>query len=133
MISINPDFWIGQIVLSSQNTTSIRPGQTGLLEFEVNSTQAPGVPFDGVPVQFVVNPAIPGVTLAVLGNNPYGNYYETDVSGRIQVEVHSTYLLTPEILTLITLDITVDFQNDSQARWIGRHCLFSSFTRQDSG
>ena len=119
-LSINPDFWVGQIVFYTANTTSIRPGETALLEFEVNSTQAPTIPFSGVPVKFSLNPAIAGVSLSITGYTPYGNgYYLTDSAGRIQVNVHSTYLLTPEVLTTITLDIIVDFQNDSQVRWIG--------------
>ncbi|MHA2275531.1 MAG: hypothetical protein ACXAC2_07180, partial [Candidatus Kariarchaeaceae archaeon] len=97
----------------------IRPGESAILVFEVNSTQAPAVPFAGVPVEFVVNPSIPGVSLNVAGINPYGNFYETDVNGRIQVTVDSTYLTTPEIFSGINLDINIDFENDSQIRWIG--------------
>ncbi|MHA1947108.1 MAG: hypothetical protein ACXAC6_08770 [Candidatus Hodarchaeales archaeon] len=118
-LSINPDFWLGEIGLFSIDTTSIRPGESAILVFEVNSTQAPAVPFVGVPVEFVVNPSIAGVSLSVAGNNPYGNFYETDVNGRIQVTVDSTYLTTPEIFSAINLDITIDFENDSQIRWIG--------------
>jgi hypothetical protein len=132
-LSINPDFWLGQIGLYTKNATSIRPGETALLEFEVNST-ATAVPFTGVPVNFTVNPSIAGVSLSIQGYTPYGNgYFLTDGNGRIQVNVQTTYLLTPEVITPITLDIIVDFQNDSQARWIGsNHAGYDTFLNFDN-
>ncbi|MHA2174853.1 MAG: hypothetical protein ACXABI_08485, partial [Candidatus Hodarchaeales archaeon] len=132
-LSINPDFWVGQIGLYTRNATSIRPGETALLEFEVNST-ATAVPFSGVPVNFTVNPSIAGISLSIQGYTPYGSgYFLTDGNGRIQVNVQTTYLLTPEVITPITLDLIVDFQNDSQVRWIGtNHAGYDTFLNFDN-
>jgi hypothetical protein len=121
-ISINPDFWVGEIVPISA-PSSIRPGDYIQLEFEVQSSQNPSDNFPGVPVEFSLSSSIPGVSL---DHNPGGsytlyrdNYYKTDSSGRIKIGVDSAYLTTPEYFQSITLDMTVDFENDSEVRWIG--------------
>ncbi len=123
MISIDPDFWIGDISLNSITSTSIRPGESAILVFEVNTTSAPLVDFADVPVKIVLNQVTPGVSLSFNdGRNPvYGiyGYRTTDSNGMIEVTVNSIYLTTPEILKIIVLDLTVDFENDSQVRWIG--------------
>jgi hypothetical protein len=122
IISIDPDFWIGDISLNSITTASIRPGESSTLVFEVNTTSAPLVDFVGVPVKIELNEVTPGVSLSFNApRNPlYANGYRyTDSTGMIEVTVNSIYLTTPEILKNIVLDLTVDFENDSQARWIG--------------
>ncbi|MFX0085789.1 MAG: hypothetical protein ACFFAU_08950 [Candidatus Hodarchaeota archaeon] len=134
-ISINPDFWIGEIVPISP-PSPIRPGVYIQLEFEVRSSQNPSDYFPGVPVEFSLSSSIPGVSL---DHNPGGsytlfrdNYYKTDSSGRIKIGVDSTYLTTPEYFQTITLDITVDFENDSQARWIGETNVIIEYGWTDS-
>jgi len=120
MISIDPEFLIGQIGIYSYNASIIRPGESADLEFEVNSSQSPPTNFVSVPVKFGLNQSIPGVSLSISGYTPYGNgYYLTDSNGRIKVTVSSTYLLTPEIIQNVILDITIDFENDSNVRWMG--------------
>ncbi len=121
MISIDPEFWIGDIHLNSITASSIRPGESSTLVFEVNSTSTLD-DFSGVPVKIELNQVTPGVSLSfnALRNPLYANGYRyTDSSGMIEVTVNSIYLTTPEILKTIILDLTVDFENDSQVRWIG--------------
>ncbi|MHA2136818.1 MAG: hypothetical protein ACW98G_02950 [Candidatus Hodarchaeales archaeon] len=122
IISIDPDFWIGDISLNSITATSIRPGESATLVFEVNTTYAPLVDLVGVPVKIELNETIAGVSLSFnASRNPlYANGYRyTDSTGMIEVTVNSIYLTTYEVLKDIILDLTVDFENDSQARWIG--------------
>ncbi len=122
IISIDPDFWIGDISLNSITATSIRPGESATLVFEVNTTSAPLVDFVNVPVKIELNEIIVGVSLSfnALRNPLYANGYRyTDSTGMIEVTVNSIYLTTYEVLKNIILDLTVDFENDSQARWIG--------------
>ncbi len=134
-ISINPDFWIGEIIPIS-SPSSIQPGDYIQLEFEVRSSKNPSDYFPGVPVEFSLSSSIPGVSL---DHNPGGsyilyrdNYYKTDSLGRIKIGVDSTYLTTPEYFQTITLDITVDFENDSQARWIGETNVIIEYGWTDS-
>ena len=133
MISIDPEFLIGQIGIYSYNASIIRPGEDAVLEFEVNSSQSPSTNFVGVPVKFGLNQPIAGVSLSISGYTPYGNgYYLTDANGRIKVTVSSTYLLTPEIIKNVILDITIDFENDSNVRWMGTlHSGTATFAEYD--
>lgn len=125
MISIDPDFWIGDIVFIGDNTTGgqIRPGEAAILEYEVRKDASTS--FAGVPVKIELDQPISGVSLIFnpTRNTPYGSgYYRTDVSGIIEVTVDSTYLVTPEYPTIsVALDLTVDFENDSNIRWIGTY------------
>ncbi|MHA1226141.1 MAG: hypothetical protein ACTSPV_05295, partial [Candidatus Hodarchaeales archaeon] len=49
--------------------------------------------------------------------------------GRIRVTVSSTYLLTPEIIQNVLLDLVVDFENDSNVRWMGtKHAGTATFS-----
>ncbi|PWI49736.1 hypothetical protein CEE45_01000 [Candidatus Heimdallarchaeota archaeon B3_Heim] len=128
-ISIDPDFWVGLISLNSITSTNIRPGESTTLVFEVNTTSAPLVDFSGVPVKIELNPSIAGVSLTFTNpqNTPYSiyGYRYTNSSGMIEVTVDTTYLTTPEFIPpqSVNLDLTVDFENDSQARWIGTQHL----------
>ncbi|MFX0206047.1 MAG: hypothetical protein ACFFDT_08665, partial [Candidatus Hodarchaeota archaeon] len=118
-VSINPDFWVGDIRYVDTNVTSIRPGESALVKYEVFSTQTTDT-FVDVPVKIELANPIPGVTLHFDFNpSAYGNYYLTDVNGIIYVKVTSTYLVTTEYVQSVPLDITVDFENDSNLRWIG--------------
>jgi hypothetical protein len=118
-VSINPDFWIGNVRYSTSNVTRIRPGESALVQYEVFSLQTTDT-FTKVPVKIELANPIPGVTLHFdFNSNPYGNYYYTDVNGIIFVKVTSTYLVTQERIQSVPLDITVDFENDSNLRWIG--------------
>lgn len=118
-ISIIPDFWVGNIYLASIDTTTIRPGDSVKLAFEVNSTQAPGVDFAGVPVNVSLNQPIPGVSLSSPNLEAYPNYHETNGTGHYELLISTIYLLTPEVVQSIILDLIVDFENDSEVRWIG--------------
>ncbi|MHA2290954.1 MAG: hypothetical protein ACXACK_02235, partial [Candidatus Hodarchaeales archaeon] len=121
-ISIDPDFWVGEIIFSNSNVSVIKPGETAFLEFEVHSVDNPGTKFSGVPVNISLNSPISGVSLIPNGirNTPFGsNYYRTDSNGIIEILVKTTYLVTPEIQQYIILDFIIDFENDSQVRWIG--------------
>ncbi len=121
-ISINPDFWVGEISFNSANVTSVRPGEGVLLEYKVGDSDHPGVNFVNVPVKVTLNSAIAGVSLQFnIARNPsFGaGYYFTDSFGLIEITVSTTYLLTPEIVQNIVLDFVVDFENDSEVRWIG--------------
>ncbi len=133
MISIDPEFLIGQIGLYSYNASIIHPGESAVLEFEINSSQAPLINFVKVPVKFGLNQAIAGVSLSISGYTPYGNgYYLTDANGRIKITVSSTYLITPEIIQNVILDITIDFENDSNVRWMGTfHSGTATFAEYD--
>ena len=119
-ISINPDFWVGNIHYSWSNVTNIRPGESADVRFEVNSAQTSDT-FVNVPVKIELITPIPGVTLKFNASNPsaWGNYHYTDGNGYIYVKISTTYLTTPEIDQTINLNITVDFENDSNLRWIG--------------
>ncbi|MHA1976053.1 MAG: hypothetical protein ACW98I_04015 [Candidatus Hodarchaeales archaeon] len=136
MISIDPDFWIGDISLNSITSTSIRPGESTTLVFEVNTTAAPLVDFSNVPVKIELNQVTAGVSLSFNATrNPlYANGYRyTDSSGMIEVTINTIYLTTPEILKSIILDLTVDFENDSQVRWIGnQHLGTATFAEYDT-
>ena len=118
-VSINPDFWVGNIQYSWSNTTSIRPGQCAEFRYEVYSTQTSDI-FVDVPVKIELATPIPGVDLHFDRNNvAYGNYRSTDAGGYIYVNISTTYLLTPEIIQTVILNINIDFENDSNLRWIG--------------
>ncbi|MFX1506423.1 MAG: hypothetical protein ACFFDC_09935 [Promethearchaeota archaeon] len=118
-VSINPDFWVGDIRYFDTNVTSIRPGESALVKYEVFSTQTTDT-FVDVPVKIELANPIPGVTLHFDFNpSAYGSYYLTDISGIIYVKVTSTYLVTTEYIQSVPLDITLDFENDSNLRWIG--------------
>lgn len=118
-ISIDPDFWVGNIYLASIDTTIIRPGDSAKLTFEVNSTQAPSVDFAGVPVNVTLNVPIAGVSLSSSNSFAYGGYRFTNNTGHYELQIATTYLTTPEVVQSIVLDIIVDFENDSEVRWIG--------------
>ncbi|MHA1972392.1 MAG: hypothetical protein ACTSW1_05355 [Candidatus Hodarchaeales archaeon] len=130
LISIDPEFIIAQIGLNWMNTTTIRPGEAAVIEFEVNSTQSPSIIFSDVPVKISINQSIAGVSLDFSGYSAYGNgYYLTDLDGRIRVTVSSTYLLTPEIIQNVLLDLVVDLENDSNVRWMGtKHAGTATFS-----
>ncbi|MHA2202471.1 MAG: hypothetical protein ACW991_02165, partial [Candidatus Hodarchaeales archaeon] len=118
-VSINPDFWIGDIRYSDSNTTNIHPGESALVKYEVFSTQTSDK-FIDVPVKIELANPIPGVALHFDFNLiAHGNYRFTDANGIIYVKVSTTYLTTPEYIQTVPLDITIDFENDSNLRWIG--------------
>ncbi|UCG89695.1 MAG: hypothetical protein JSU57_04260 [Candidatus Heimdallarchaeota archaeon] len=133
MISIDPEFWIGEIDLAWSNTTSVRPGEDAELHYEVRKDgEPPGTnTFAGVPVNISLDKPIPGVSLDMSDNSPYlgsKGYYYTDSSGIIVLKIRTTYLLTPEIVQKVKLNLTVDFENDSNVRWIGnQHKGYGSF------
>ncbi len=120
-ISINPDFWVGEIVFSITNDSTIRPGDASLIEFEVQSSIDPSENFYGVPINFTLENSIPGVSLEFApGYLDYnGSHRFTGPSGLIGVIVVTTLLTTPETTQTITLNVIADFEHDSQARWIG--------------
>ncbi|MHA2245347.1 MAG: hypothetical protein ACXADY_10310, partial [Candidatus Hodarchaeales archaeon] len=121
MISIDPDFWIGEIVRFDRNTSSIQPGETAVLYFEVRDSGNTSYKFAGVPVNITLEEPIAGVSLKITNALYPGStyYYITDGSGLIELFVYSTYLLTPEIVQTIKFNLTVDFENDSNVQWIG--------------
>ncbi|MFX0014682.1 MAG: hypothetical protein ACFFB2_06030 [Promethearchaeota archaeon] len=119
VISIDPDFWVGAIYRIS-SPVSIRPGQSTELEYEVSNA---GGPTQNVPVKITSQEFIPGVTLfineTIYPRYDIYDYYYTDSNGRIKVTVYTTYLTTPEYVKNIALNITADFENDTEPRWIG--------------
>ncbi|MFX0185150.1 MAG: hypothetical protein ACFE95_18875 [Candidatus Hodarchaeota archaeon] len=117
-ISIDPDFWLGDTAVYSINTTAIRPGEAARVEFEVFSSNNPSTKFNNVPVNITITESITGVTLNVINSPAWPNYYYTDSSGILTVDVEST-LSTPKTIQTINFTVTLDFENDSQDRWIG--------------
>ena len=131
-ISINPDFWIGDIRYSSSNVTRIRPGESALVQYEVFSSQTADT-FINVPVKIELATPVAGVTLHFDFNSKAdGSYYYTDLNGFIFVKVTSTYLVTTEYIQSIPLDITIDFENDSNLRWIGNENAITSWGWADT-
>jgi hypothetical protein len=130
-ISINPDFWVGDVQYDWSNVTNIRPGQSALVRYEVFSTQTSDT-FVDVPVKIELATSIPGVTLDSNNSIAWGNYRFTDVNGYIFVKVTSTYLVTLEYIQSVPLDITVDFENDSNIRWIGNSNAITSWGWADT-
>ncbi len=135
-ISISPDFWLGDIEYVGSNVTDdkIRPGETAELYYEVRDSGNLTTKFANVPVNITLEDSIPGVFLnLMILNNPAGNgYYYTDSNGIIKLIVRTTYLLTPEIVQTVKLNITADFENDSHPRWIGdQHKGYASFADFD--
>jgi len=133
MISIDPEFWIGEIDFKWSNTTSIRPGEDAEIYYEVRKGGEPSGTntFADVPVNISLDEPIPGVSLDMSDNSPYPGskgYYYTDSSGIIVLKIRTTYLLTPEIVQKVKLNLTVDFENDSNVQWIGdQHKGYGSF------
>ncbi|MFX0205703.1 MAG: hypothetical protein ACFFDT_06920 [Candidatus Hodarchaeota archaeon] len=125
LISIDPDFWVGEVQIIEINTTEIRPGESARLVFEVFSSQSPGTIFKKVPVNITLNPSISGVTITVINPDPYipGYYYFTNASGMIEVEITADIATTPASVQDVIFDVTVDFENDSNWRWIGTERL----------
>lgn len=117
-ISIDPDFWLGDTQVFTINTTAIRPGEAARVKFEVYSSNNPSTKFNNVPVNITLTESITGVTLNVI-NSPAGpGYYYTDSSGILTVDVETT-LSTPTTIQIINFTLTLDFENDSNVRWIG--------------
>lgn len=127
-ISIHPDFWLGEIVNTFVNFTSLAPGETAYLEFEVHSSNNPSEKFYGVPVNFTLDQSISGVSLEFAsGFSPYNSsHYLTNSTGGIAIYIHSTHLVTPETFATINLTIRIDFWHDSQVRWIGNENVGTS-------
>ncbi|MFX0170456.1 MAG: hypothetical protein ACFE9L_00915 [Candidatus Hodarchaeota archaeon] len=130
LISIDPDFWVGDVQIIEINTTDIRPGESVRLVFEVFSSQSePGTIFKKVPVNITLNPSISGVTITVINPDPYipGYYYFTNASGMIEVEISTDIGTTPAAVQDVIFEVTVDFENDSNWRWIGtQHSGFNT-------
>jgi hypothetical protein len=122
LISIDPDFWVGDVRVIYINTSDIRPGESARLVLEVFSDQSePGTIFKKVPVNITLDPSISGVTITVINPDPYipGYYYFTNASGMIEVEISTDIGTTPATVQDVIFNVTVDFQNDSNWRWIG--------------
>ncbi|MFX0149282.1 MAG: hypothetical protein ACFFAJ_00735 [Candidatus Hodarchaeota archaeon] len=122
LISIDPDFWVGEVQIIAINNTEIRPGESVKLVFEVFSSQSePGTIFKKVPVNITLDPSISGVTITVINPDPYipGYYYFTNASGMIEVEISTDIGTTPARVQDVIFNVTVDFENDSNWRWIG--------------
>jgi len=120
-ITITPDFWLGEIENKFVNTTSLAPGETAYLEFEVHASNNISEKLYGVPVNFTLDESIYGVSLEFAsGFSIYNSsHYLTNSTGGIAIYIHSTHLITPETFARINLTIRIDFEHDSQVRWIG--------------
>jgi hypothetical protein len=135
LISIDPDFWVGEVDIIYINTTEIRPGESAKLVFKVFSSQSePGTIFEKVPVNITLDPLINGAVVTVINPDPYivGYYYYTNASGMIEIEISTDIGATPASVQPVIFNATVDFENDSNARWIGsQHFGYNDFTEFD--
>lgn len=109
-VSFNPDYIVIDMMLLSWNTTSIRPGETALYVFQaVNSTDK--TPVDSVPFNYtlLIGSSTPGLIIST--NNtayPYASgYNESDANGFIYIFITSTYGVTPESTTPISISFKV--------------------------
>ncbi len=133
-LEVNPEFLTGEIVFIGYNVTDnfVQPGEAAKLTFKARNSELPNEDFADVPVKFELNQTIAGVSLVNTSLNPeYLNsgYYKTDGNGIIEVVVQTTYLTTPEFRQAVKIDFTLDFENDTNVRWIGKeHTGFTTLT-----
>ncbi|MFX1514679.1 MAG: hypothetical protein ACFFC6_00075 [Promethearchaeota archaeon] len=140
VISIDHDFWIGEIS-SSLNDTSIRPGEGARLATQIyaygdyydDQYHQSISPIGTLPVKIELIQQIPGVS--IINTNPVApnpGYHYTDINGWIYVDISTTFGVTPEYYLNLGIKITVDFENDSNPRLIGPyHAGYDTFAEFD--